>query len=125
MELSGQCLCKKIQIRVKPAHKNFHVCHCSTCVQWGGGPLFAIDCATDVSFNGEDHIATYASSHWASRGFCSSCGTHLFYRFNENGQMIIPTGLFTLPKDFVLDAQIFIDHKPNYYSLANETQMLT
>ncbi|NIT13149.1 MAG: GFA family protein, partial [Candidatus Dadabacteria bacterium] len=50
------------------------------CRKWCGGPLMAVNCGTDVTFEGEDNITVYDSSSWAERGFCSGCGSHLFYR---------------------------------------------
>ena len=96
------------------------------CRRWGGGPLLAVDCGTDVSIEGEEHVGTFSSSEWAERGFCKSCGTHLFYRLRESGQYIMPVGLFDeagAPVNF--DHQIFIDEKPEYYAFANETRNMT
>ena len=32
----------------------------------------------------EEHIATYQSSDWAERAFCSMCGSNLWYKFPPN-----------------------------------------
>lgn len=125
IEGSGSCLCGATRIAVKNVSKNVGACHCSACRKWGGGPLMAVDCGTDVSFEGEENISVYNSSEWAERGFCSKCGSHLFYRLKENKQYIMAVGLFDDDEMFVFDHQVFIDEKPSFYSFANETDDMT
>lgn len=84
-----------------------------------------IDCGTAVSFGGEENISVFDSSEWAERGFCSNCGTHLFYRIKKSGQHMIPVGLFDDGYDLVFKNQVFIDEKPSFYCFANETDEMT
>lgn len=121
----GSCLCGAVQIQAPSMSLAAGACHCDTCRKWGGGPLMAVDCHTDVKLSGEDKIAVYASSDWAERGFCSNCGTHLFYRLKQNGQYIMPIGLFDQESTSHFDHQVFIDEKPAYYSFANDTRNMT
>lgn len=121
----GRCLCGSIHISVNNLSSSLEVCHCGICRKWAGGPLFAINCGSQVTFEGEANIAIFNSSEWAERGFCKQCGTHLFYRLKQNNQFFIPAGLFDQPVDFVFDHQVFIDAKPSYYEFANQTHMLT
>ncbi|MCV6606128.1 MAG: GFA family protein [Porticoccaceae bacterium] len=121
----GHCLCGAVQIEANTLDTNIGACHCSTCRRWGGGPLLAVDCQQDVKLAGKQHIATYNSSDWAERGFCNSCGSHLFYRLKHNNQYIMPVGLFELSKEPTFDHQIFIDEKPDYYCFANDTKTMT
>lgn len=123
--LNGACLCGAVTVAAKQVDTHAGACHCSTCRRWGGGPLMAVDCGTDVEFNGEDHIVRYASSDWAERGFCETCGTHLFYHLKGAGKYIMPAGLFDGSPDLVFDHQIFIDEKPGYYAFANATKNMT
>lgn len=85
----------------------------------------AVDCGSEVSFEGEDEISVFDSSSWAERGFCRRCGSHLFYRLKESGQHIVPVGLFDNQDAFVFASQVFVDRKPAYYSFANETREMT
>jgi hypothetical protein len=124
-EASGSCLCGKIQISVKAMSTHAGACHCGICRKWTGGPLLAVECGTEVSFSEEEHIKVYNSSDWAERGFCSQCGSHLFYRLKENNQHIMPVGLFDALDDIEFDHQVFIDDKPKYYDFANKTKNMT
>ena len=124
-EGKGSCLCGAVHLYAKTMSKQVGACHCSMCRKWTGGPLLAVDCGSDVSFEGQENISTYDSSAWAERGFCNKCGSHLFYRLKEQNQYIVPVGLFDDFARVVFDHQIFIEEKPAFYSFANETKNLT
>lgn len=121
----GACLCSEVRLTVNAASNDVGLCHCSMCRKWGGGPLFAVECSSNIDIEGNQYVSVYSSSDWAERGFCSNCGTHLFYRLKLDGHYAIPVGLLDDGPNWVLDEQIFIDEKPSFYSLANETKKLT
>lgn len=120
--MKGKCLCGAIEISASNVH-DVSICHCSMCRRWSGGPLFAIHGATGVQING-DTLSVYASSAWAERGFCCKCGTHLFYRLVQNNEYFLPAGLFQTA-EVELTSEIFIDEKPNFYELNNDTLKMT
>ncbi len=124
-EDKGKCLCGEVEIFVSNINTQVGSCPCRMCRRWGGGPLMTVDCGTDVSFTGEQHLTVYDSSEWARRGFCSKCGSHLFYLLKEDGRYFVPVGLFDSEEQFRFDHQIFIDKKPSFYSFANVTDNLT
>ena len=84
-----------------------------------------VDCGDNVSFEGEQQIGVFDSSEWADRGFCTRCGTHLFYRIKANQQYLVPVGMFGTDHDFVFDHQVFVDERPDFYCFANETRNMT
>lgn len=121
----GSCLCGAVHIAAKTTSEHVGACHCSMCRKWTGGPLLAVDCGNDVSFEGKENISTFDSSEWAERGFCNKCGTHLFYRLKQQNQYIVPVGLLDNYEPAAFDHQIFIEEKPSFYSFANETKNMT
>ena len=121
----GSCLCGAVRLSVDEFDRHLGACHCGMCRKWGGGPLLAVDCGTQVQIDGEEHVTAYDSSEWAQRGFCNRCGTHLFYRLKENNQYVVPIGLFDNHPAVSFDGQIFIDEKPEYYEFANKTTFMT
>lgn len=121
----GACLCGSVRVVARAKSDSIGACHCTMCLKWGGGPLFAVECDGDVRFEGAESISTFNSSDWAERGFCRECGTHLFYRLKQEGHYAIPVGLFEDSDRWVLAEQIFIDEKPSFYSLAEATRELT
>lgn len=124
-EINASCLCGKTGLAIAELQSNVGACHCATCRKWGGGPFMTLDCGTNVVLKGEAFIGTFNSSDWAERGFCTQCGTHLFFRMKENKQYFVPAGLLQDIAGFVFDHQVFIDAKLDYYCFANKTQEMT
>lgn len=121
----ASCLCNKTKIHIAQVNPQFTVCHCKTCRKWAGGPLFMMSCGTDVHLEGQDHIKEYDSSPWATRGFCTNCGTHLFSRFKEAGSYNIPVGLLPETKGLTMSMQYFSDLRPSYYCFSNKSPEMT
>jgi len=125
VQASASCLCGSVTMTANQVSRKLEACHCSMCRKWGGGPALVVDSGCDVEITGLDNVTVYNSSDWAERGFCSVCGTHLFYRIKESNQHIIPAGFFNNMDELEFEKQIFIDEKPGYYSFANETKTMT
>ncbi len=122
--MKGSCLCGAVAVSA-PDQTEVAACHCGMCRRWGGGPLLAVHCGHDVHISGTEQVTVFKSSEWAERGFCSRCGTHLFYRVVQGNEYIVPVGLFGDAMPFEFKEQIFTDHKPGYYEFANRTAQLT
>lgn len=120
--MKGQCLCKAVTLEVIDNHE-LHACHCHNCRTWGGGALFTVETHA-MQIDGQDNISSYQSSDWATRHFCTTCGTHLYAHVLGTDDYYISAGLFD-DVDFKLTSQIFIDKKACYYELANDTPKLT
>ena len=120
--MQAQCLCGAVHV-MAPTVREVHVCHCTMCRRWNGGPSFCVDGGTEVEVSGP--VTRYASSDWAERAFCSRCGTHLFYRLLDTNAHSLSAGLFQDEDDLHITEQIYIDEKPDYYDLANQVPSLT
>jgi hypothetical protein len=103
----------------------FSACHCGMCRRWNGGaPYFAV-AVESVTFSGTEHIARYDSSRWAERGFCTRCGTHLFYFLRPAQAYMMAMGCFDGDPQFTMSREIFVDRKPDGYTLAGEHERWT
>jgi hypothetical protein len=125
LKAKAQCLCGDVKITANTINPKFTVCHCDSCRGWGGAPFFAVQCGTDVVIEGEDKITVFDSSAWASRGFCTQCGTHLFYQLKESGAYNMSVGIFSDLENIEMDMQYFSDQRPSYYCFSNETKEMT
>jgi hypothetical protein len=94
------------------------------CRRWSSGPYFEVTC-TNVEFEGAERISTIRSSDWAERGFCSRCGSNLFYHIIDSDEFQISAGLLDEPSDLRLTLQVFTDEQPRYYTLADTTETMT
>ncbi|MGX9416208.1 GFA family protein [Vibrio sp. RC27] len=122
---NASCLCGAVTIVANNINPKFTVCHCQSCRTWGGAPFFAVQCGTDVKIDGKKFVRMYESSAWASRAFCSECGTHLFYKLKATGEHNMPVGLFPTLEGLEMDMQYFSDMKPSYYCFSNQTKEMT
>jgi hypothetical protein len=116
---TGQCLCGSVRFVARDVETHHHACHCGMCRRWASGPVFAAE-AGAVEFQGTENLGRYESSDWAERGFCSRCGSALFYFLKPTGQYMMCVGAFDEPRDFQLVREIFIDHKPPGYTFGGD-----
>lgn len=124
MEKRGSCLCGAVTLTLEIEQPVVSACHCATCRKWGGGPLLVVE-GKAARFNSERNVRVYASSEWAERGFCSECGTHLFYRLKSADMYAVPAGVLEGEDSWRFESQVFIEAKPDYYCFANQTRELT
>jgi hypothetical protein len=121
MPRTGNCLCGKVSFSAEPM-PTIQACHCDTCRKWGGGPFMATPC-TDAVFEGP--VSRFRVSEHGDRGFCPSCGTHLFFFAEKLNLHAIPIGLFDDASGLPFSAEMFVDRKPDYYDFANATKKMT
>ncbi len=130
-EYQGKCLCGAVEIRAQAAG-NVGACHCSICRRWNGGaPMFAVHAEGQPVIKGKESITRYQSSEFAERGFCSRCGSNLFYhlkpgQFSAEGAYMLAAGILELPDDTAFDNEIHIDSQPGWYRFddaASRTRM--
>ena len=124
MSRTGRCLCGAVQFEAEGVSDEVHACHCNMCRHWSGGPGLAVQ-AESVRFTGEEHLARYASSGWAERGFCTRCGSNLFYRLKEPDVYTMWFGAFDDPTPYALHGEIYVDEKPAAYDFAGDHPRMT
>ena len=121
---TGKCLCGEVTFFGHGSVTDMHVCHCRSCARWGGGPAFGLSFSEGIEINGS--VTWFDSSDWAERGFCSKCGSTLFYRLKSGDFISVAAGALddqTLVPP--IGSHIYIDRKPNYYEFADSAPRLT
>ena len=124
LSAKGKCLCGAITFSAEQVDPHVHACHCSMCRNWTGGPALSAS-ADGVVFTGEEHLGRYQSSEWAERGFCTKCGSSLFYKLLDQSQYIMCTGAFDDGTPLSLEGEIYIDEKPELYSFVGDHPRMT
>lgn len=124
--IKGHCLCGGVQFETGEIH-HLDACHCAMCQRWTGGPFLGADYRNgEVTITKDETLSWYASSEWARRGFCNTCGSSLFYRLNGNEDFwAVCAGTLDLSADTTISKEIFVDEKPAYYALSGERPRLT
>jgi len=125
LSASGSCLCGSIIINCASLKPHVGACHCNLCRKWSSGPLFYVESEGECQISGEDGLTFFESSVRAERAFCKICGSNIYYRDKSSGHLAFSAGLFAndLPVNF--NMQLYIDEKPSYYRLANDTNSMT
>ncbi len=123
-EAKGSCLCGKVTFQAT-IKAGVGACHCGMCRKWSAGPFMAAHAVGEVDFTGLEYISRYSSSEWAERGFCTSCGSSLFYHLLPRaevpaGEYILSAGLLSDQQALVFDHEVYIDHAPGWYGFAGE-----
>jgi hypothetical protein len=110
-DLLGHCLCKAVTVRVSGPHDpRPGVCHCRMCQRWSGGLFMCFNAEAEaVTVTGP--VARYASSEFAERAFCATCGSHLWMRNTDqdgDSYELMP-GLFDEARNWPLRSEIYTD----------------
>jgi hypothetical protein len=124
LNFEGKCMCGAVKFSATAKKPSVVACHCEMCRRWSAGPFMALNCQT-VTFEGQEDIGRIRSSDWAERGFCTKCGSNLFYHIVESSDYQIAAGLFDDQSMLRMSLQVFTDSKPEFYEFANETKMMT
>ncbi|TFL18122.1 GFA family protein [Jannaschia formosa] len=122
----GRCLCRAVTITVEGPHKEtVGACHCRMCQIWSG-MMFGCFKAPAASVTVTGAVAEYRSSDFATRAFCPTCGSHLWFRDDgEDEPYELVPGLFPEAASFPLVSEIYADRAPAYARLAGDHRRST
>ena len=128
-ERQGRCLCGAVTVTVTDAPATLSACHCGMCRRWTGSAFVTLDVAAEnLRIKGEAAVRSYASSDWAARCFCGTCGTTLWYRLTAPGapnDYFMAAGLLDDLSGITLAHEIYIDCKPAAFAFAGPTHQMT
>jgi hypothetical protein len=95
-------------------------CHCSQCRKQSGHYYAATNVADDsLAIEGAEKITWYRASAFAKRGFCSVCGSALFWKHNQANEISVMAGAFEQPSGLKAEAHIFVVDKGDYYDITD------
>ena len=121
MTHKGACLCGAVRFEVEGELPGPDACHCRMCRKHSGHVFASTDVEKSaLTIQGEDKVSWYRSSDWARRGFCSTCGSSLFWEFVGKDKIGIAMGAFDAPTDTKLAIHIFVADKGDYYEIADD-----
>ena len=116
----GSCLCGAVSFEVTGTLSPPSACHCTQCRKWTGHHEAGTDIPCDaLTIHGADNITWFHSSEKVRRGFCSICGSSLFWDPIKKDWIGISMGAFDLPTDTKLAMHIFVAEKGDYYDIAD------
>jgi hypothetical protein len=118
---TGGCLCGGVRYRIRGALRGVIACHCSQCRRTSGHYAAMTSAASaDLTLTSSAGLTWYKSSDRAERGFCSICGSNLFWKpFGEN-RTAIGAGTLDIPTGISVIEHIFVDDKSDYYTISDD-----
>lgn len=126
----GGCLCGAVRFSLVTAPTEYGACHCGMCRKFSGGIELGVHVPDGgISWIADAALQTYASSEWAERGFCKTCGSSLFWRLTAEGPMqgmlSLSAGALDTLDGMVFATEVYVDQKPASHAFAGERTRMT
>lgn len=121
--LQGKCLCGAVRYRFSGRPKDVTVCHCAMCRRWHGAPGAYVGGGSpaDYAIGGAEHLQWFRSSEDAERGFCTQCGSRMFWRTTDGTILDVTAGSVDRPTGLTTLAHIWVPDKGDYYAIEDGT----
>jgi hypothetical protein len=116
----GSCLCGAVSFAVEGPLPPPDACHCSQCRRQSGHFWASTDVSRSaLTIRGAEEVTWFRSSEKVRRGFCSKCGSVLFWDPIHKDTIGVAMGAFDLPTDTRLRIHIHVADKGDYYDIAD------
>jgi hypothetical protein len=116
----GSCLCGAVRFEVAGALPGPDACHCTQCRKQSGHVFVSTDVPRSaVTFHAAETLSWYRSSEKVRRGFCSTCGSPLFWDPIHKDWIGIAMGAFDGPTGTHLKIHVHVAEKGDYYEIAD------
>ncbi|WP_419903059.1 GFA family protein [Kiloniella sp.] len=117
----GSCLCGAVRYEVNGPLRDSMGCHCEQCRKTSGHYVSATAVKkTDLTMLEMRGLKWYQSSVDARRGFCSECGSSLFWDLEGRDLMGIMSGTLDGATGMKTSSHIFVATKGDYYDLEDD-----
>ncbi|MEQ1706971.1 MAG: GFA family protein [Terricaulis sp.] len=116
----GSCMCGAVRFEVAGELPAPDACHCSQCRKQSGHFFVSTDVPRSaLTITGEDKLNWYQSSEKVRRGFCSVCGSSLFWDPIHRDWIGIAMGAFESPTGTRVHIHVHVADKGDYYEIAD------
>ena len=121
--MRGSCLCGAVSFEVACAldHQP-EACHCSQCRKQTSHVFVGVNVRRkDLTVHGSDKVTWYRSSQKVQRGFCSVCGSALFWNptIEDYEWTSVAMGALERPTGLRLKKHTFVGDKGDYYEITD------
>jgi hypothetical protein len=116
----GSCLCGTVTFEVAGDLPPPDACHCRQCRKQSGHYFASTDVPRSaLTIHGADGITWFQSSERVRRGFCSTCGSTLFWDPVHKDRIGVAMGAFDTPTRTHLAIHIFVADRGDYYDITD------
>ncbi|MBT9587506.1 GFA family protein [bacterium] len=117
----GSCLCGAVRFEVSMPLPPPDACHCQECRKFSGHYFVSTDVfRSAVTVHGSENVTWYRTDK-VRRGFCSTCGSSLFWDPpHDKDWTAIALGCFDPPTHTQISKHIFVANKGDYYEITDD-----
>jgi hypothetical protein len=122
---TGRCLCGAVSYELRGELRDVVICHCGQCRRSHGHvAAFTSLARAGLTLIEERGLTWYRSSDKARRGFCSQCGSHLFWEPLGEDRIAVAAGTIDPPTGLKTLRHIFVADKGDYYEIDDGLEAL-
>ena len=121
MSVKGSCDCQGVVFELIGELRDVVFCHCSQCRKTSGH-YWAATQVLKVNLNliKATSLSWYESSYKARRGFCSVCGSSMFYERKGIDKISVSAGSLETPTSLYRMRHIYVASKGDYYDISDD-----
>ena len=116
----GGCLCGAVRYEVRGPLRDVVNCHCSMCQKLHGnfGPHTKAK-KENIEITNSEGLGWFQTSPIARRGFCTNCGSSLFWEPFKMDATGILVGSLDDSTSLKTIGHIFVNEKPDFYDITD------
>lgn len=121
---TGRCMCGAVQFEAEVPGV-YNACWCKMCQQWASGLFMGVQTQGFKLTAGEAEFKTFKSSEWAERGFCSKCGSNIYYKADAQDHPNVALGTLDDTSGLERVFEFYTDLKPKGFEPTDKTHAMT
>ena len=123
-QVTGSCLCQKVNYQIAGNMGVFQYCHCSRCRKFTGSAHAANLFVSPGDFrwlSGEEYVGRYdpEDTKYFATCFCRNCGSSLPWLSKSEKVVVIPAGTLDGDPQARPAQNIFCGSRPDWYKSAS------
>ncbi len=121
MSVKGSCECQGVVFELTGELRDVVFCHCSQCRKTSGHYWAATQVSKgNLNLIKATSLSWYDSSDKARRGFCSVCGSSMFYERKGIDKISVSAGSLEIPTSLDRMRHIYVASKGDYYDISDD-----
>ena len=121
MRVKGSCECQGVVFELIGELRDVVFCHCSQCRKTSGHYWAATQVSKgNLNLIKATSLSWYDSSDKARRGFCSVCGSSMFYERKGIDKISVSAGSLEIPTSLDRMRHIYVASKGDYYDISDD-----
>ena len=124
-EIKGRCLCGQVQYEIQGQLRGVVNCHCSKCRKFHGnfGAYTSIK-LENLKITAQKSLKWFKSptdeTANVHRGFCSECGSSLFWHPKDNPYIAVAAGSLDSPANLKTIGHVWCSQKAHFYKIEDD-----